>query len=185
MRSTIWRSHFWRRNYAFMRFVCSLVRTPKGISSNALYFISTCRDFSNSLFIWRTILSSKLSILSLFLLFYFNFFFSLSSFFFSSSFLHSSDPLHHPKPSNNHHSTKLQITNPTSKINHSKINQNQNQNQNQPLRWPTPPSKTQDPPPHRDRQAQAEIGKASSNPLFRSIPISNQNPSWSPRGGED
>ena len=36
-------------------------------------------------------------------LFYFNFFFSLSSFLFSSSFLHSGDPLHHPKPKTHHY----------------------------------------------------------------------------------
>jgi hypothetical protein len=83
----------------------------------------------------------------------------------------------HPKPSNNHHSTKLQIANPTSKINHSKINQNQNQksskitncDRDRDLRAQLAQAEIgANRPPHRDRQAQAEISKPK--------PVSNRQP---------
>ena len=68
-------------------------------------FIFTCREFSTCREQFFQLHSNRLSILSLFLLFYLNFFFfSLSSFIFSFSFLPSSD---------NHHSTKLQTANTT------------------------------------------------------------------------
>ena len=68
----------------------------KNISNNILYFIFTCREFSKCREQFFQLHSNKLSILSLFLLFYFNFFFSLSS------FLSSGDPQATPPPSSIH-----------------------------------------------------------------------------------
>jgi hypothetical protein len=127
-----------------------------------LSILSSYMEISATLYLFKELYSLANSLFYLYFYYFILTFFSLSSFLFSSSFLHSSDPLHYPKPSNNHHSTKLQIPNPTSKINHSKSTKIKIKinHSGDPLHHPKPKN-----------HHQAEIGKASSNPFFRSIPI--------------
>ena len=117
-------------------------------------------EISATLYLFKELYSLADFLFYLYFYYFILTFFSLFSFLFSSSFLHSGDPLHYLKPSNNHHSTKLQITNPTSKINHSKSTKIKINHSGDPLHHPKPKT-----------HHQAEIGKASSNPFFRSIPI--------------
>jgi hypothetical protein len=122
---------------------------------------------------WRAIFSTLLQqtlyfififIKIIFLLFYLNLFFSLliSLFFFVSPPSSTKLQTQHPKPSNNHHSTKVQTANPTSKINYSKINQNQNQKSSKITKLKS--KSANKPPRRRDRQTQARFQPSTTTP---------------------